>query len=277
MRYGFIIPGGGVRDIVELGREAEAAGWDAVFYWDGDWGVSPWVTLGAIAAHTERIRLGAVLHPLPWRRPWLLARDIATLDQLSGGRAVLPIGLGAVHDPEWAAGSTRTGEVIDRKVRAQLMDEGLDVIDGLWSGEPFTYDGQFYHLRDATLDPTPVQRPRVPIWVVAAWPRMKSMRRVLRCDGILVSDEWTPDDLRAMRAFVEEHRGLDTPFDVVMEGSPRGGDPQETASAVRAWAERGVTWWLEAMWSEPNSTEDVRARIRQGPPRVKQSRDGDPV
>lgn len=266
MRYGFIIPGGGVRDIVELGRDADAAGWDAVFYWEGDWGVSPWVALGAIASHTERIRLGAVLHPLPWRRPWLLARDIATLDQLSGGRAVLPIGLGAVHDPEWAAGATRTGEVVDRKVRAQLMDEGLDVIDGLWSGEPFTYDGTHYHLRDATLDPTPVQRPRVPIWVVAAWPRMKTMRRVLRCDGILVSDDWTPEDLWDMRTYVQEHRTLDSPFDIVMEGSPRGDDPQQTASAVRAWAEQGVTWWLEAMWSEPNGTEDVRARIRQGPP-----------
>jgi hypothetical protein len=93
------------------------------------------------------------------------------------------------------------------------------------------------------------------------------MRRVLRCDGILVSDDWTPDDLRDMKAYVEEHRTLDGPFDIVMEGSARSDDPEQMASAVRVWAERGVTWWLEAMWSEPNGTEDVRARIRQGPPR----------
>src|SRR5206468_388026 len=127
-----------------------------------------WVVLAAIAAATERVRLGAVLVPLPWRKPWLVARAAATLDQLSGGRAILPVGLGAIHPHEVEAGRTIVGEPVDRRERAELLDEGLEIVSGLASGQPFSYQGKHYRLTDVAL-PAPTQRPRVPIWVVGAW------------------------------------------------------------------------------------------------------------
>lgn len=121
--------------------------------------------------------------------------------------------------------------------------------------------------------PPPVQEPRIPVWVVGAWPRMKSMRRVLRYDGLLPNkinakgkhEQVMPDDVRAMKAFIAEHRALTTPFDIVMEGETSGDDPEQALSVVRPWAEAGATWWIEAKWGT-SDMEVVRARIAQGPP-----------
>jgi alkanesulfonate monooxygenase SsuD/methylene tetrahydromethanopterin reductase-like flavin-dependent oxidoreductase (luciferase family) len=230
-----------------------------------------------MAMQTEQVRIGAVLHPLAWRRPWLLARDAATLDRLSNGRLVVPVGLGAVEGDDFARGRTRFGEPVDRRVRAQLLDEGLEILSGLWSGHPVTFHGAHYHLDDFSIQLTPVQSPRVPIWVVGVWGRRQSMQRVLRCDGILAASKMDrngtssplgPDDIGDMTAFIREHRTLATPFDVVMEGDTRGADAAQARETVRAWAEAGVTWWLETMWSGPNDPAAVRARLRQGPPRI---------
>ena len=142
MRYGFIIPGGGVRDIVELGREAEAAGWDGVFYWDGMCYdpprpmYDPWVVMAAMAMRTERVRIGALVTALSRRRPWKVARETATLDHLSGGRLVLPVGLGWAED----LGFARAGEATDRREKAELLDESQEIITGLWGGGPFSYE-----------------------------------------------------------------------------------------------------------------------------------------
>ena len=149
MRYGFVIPdiqGVSANDFAGMAREAEASGWDAIFFWDGDWGLSPWITLSAMAVATERVRLGAILHPLAWRQPWLFARDSATLDQLSNGRLIITIGLGAIDEQDVARGRTRFGEPVDRKIRAQLMDEGLEIINGLWSGQPVTFHGEHWQM-----------------------------------------------------------------------------------------------------------------------------------
>src|SRR5207249_2164057 len=143
--------------------------------YDADWSLSPWVVLAAIAVRTSRIRLGAMLHPLPWRRPWLFARDAATLDLLSGGRLILPVGLGAVGDEEFQRGLTNAGEPTDRRLRAERLDEGLDIVTALWRGEPVTYRGKHYRLEEFKLDAVPLQAPRVPIWVVGIWPRSRSM------------------------------------------------------------------------------------------------------
>lgn len=164
MRYGVTLPyEEDVRTIVDLGQEAEAAGWDGVFVWDGIDHNDPWITLAAIAARTERVRLGTMLTPLTRRRPWKVAQETATLDHLSNGRVVLPVGLGA---PD--TGFAKYGEETDRKLRAQRLDEGLDILDGLWSGQPFSYHGEHYQLQDVTFAPTPMQSPRIPIWVVGA-------------------------------------------------------------------------------------------------------------
>jgi alkanesulfonate monooxygenase SsuD/methylene tetrahydromethanopterin reductase-like flavin-dependent oxidoreductase (luciferase family) len=276
VRYGFIVPKGDPRTVADLAREAEEAGWDGVFYWDGICvgeieTYDPWVVMAAMAMRTERVRLGAILTPPARRRPWKLARETASLDHLSGGRLVLPVGLGAVDD----GGFGKVGEPTDRKTRAELLDESLEILTGLWSGEPFGYEGEHYRLEEMTFRPPPVQRPRIPIWVVGAWPSKKSMNRALRYDGLLAyttRGEVVPEDVRAMRAYVEEHRvGMNleaVPFDIVWEGQTPGDDPGRAARMVRPFAEAGATWWIESPWLPPNESEDLRRRIRQGPPRA---------
>jgi len=105
-----------------------------------------------------------------------------TLDQISGGRAILAVGLGAV-----TTDLPLTGEVTDLRGRAELLDEGIDLIRGLWEGQQ-SYHGRHFDYESERDDLTAVGRPvqeRIPIWVVGAWPRPTSMRRVLRCDGVI--------------------------------------------------------------------------------------------
>jgi alkanesulfonate monooxygenase SsuD/methylene tetrahydromethanopterin reductase-like flavin-dependent oxidoreductase (luciferase family) len=216
---------------------------------------------------TERVRIGAVLTPPARRRPWKLARETITMDRLSGGRLVLPVGLGALDD----GGFSKVGEPTDRKVRARLLDESLEILTGLWSGEPFAYEGEHYRLEEMTFLPRPVQSPRIPIWVVGAWPSERSMRRALRYEGLLAyttRGEVTPEDIRAMKAYVEENRDGTEPFDIVWEGVTPGDDSEWAAQIVRPFAEAGITWWMESMWSPPNEPDDLRARIKQGPPSI---------
>src|SRR4051794_27562239 len=130
MKYGFVLPGGTAPEQLELAVQAEAAGWDGIFVWEAAYGVDPWTLLSAMAVRTERIRLGTMLTPLPWRRPWKVASQVATLDQISNGRAIVSVGLGAV-DP--ALGST--GDELDLRSRAAMLDEGIDLMSGLWQGK----------------------------------------------------------------------------------------------------------------------------------------------
>ena len=256
MKYGFVLPFGNARTAAELAQSAEEAGWDGFFVWEAVWSVDAWVSLAAAAMTTKQIRLGTMLTPVSRMRPWKLASETATLDDLSNGRVILSVGLGAVD-----TGFAEFGEVTDRKTRAQLLDEGLDVLTGLWRGQPFTYEGKHYKIKACKFphQPPQVQKPRIPIWVVGAWPRKKSMRRVLRWDGLLPGkmntrgkhEKVTPDDLRAMRDFIDENRIETSPFDIVMEGTTSGDQTEEALSEVRQWAEAGATWWLEAMWGTP--------------------------
>jgi alkanesulfonate monooxygenase SsuD/methylene tetrahydromethanopterin reductase-like flavin-dependent oxidoreductase (luciferase family) len=180
MKYGLHLPNVEPLTLAELAYEGEIAGWDGLFVWDGIWGIDAWVSLTVVAMRTERIRFGTLITPLSRRRPWKVASEAVTLDHISKGRFILPVGLGA---PD--TGFDKVGEETDRKIRAQLLDESLEIITRLWSGQHFDYDGQHYQLRDMHFSPTPVQSPRIPIWVVGAWPRPKSMQRVIRYDGIL--------------------------------------------------------------------------------------------
>jgi alkanesulfonate monooxygenase SsuD/methylene tetrahydromethanopterin reductase-like flavin-dependent oxidoreductase (luciferase family) len=277
LRYGFLIPTGDPRTVAELAHEVEEAGWDGVFYWDGicvgDMDTfDPWVVMAAMAMRTERVRIGAVLTPPARRRPWKLARETVALDHLSGGRLVLPVGLGAIDD----GGFSKVGEPTDRKVRARLLDESLEILTGLWSGEPFSYRGEHYRLEEMTFLPPPVQRPRIPVWVVGAWPSKRSMGRALRYDGVLAataggsaeSPGVTPETIREIKEYVGENRAETTPFDIVWEGQTPGEDPGQAASIVRPYAEAGATWWIESPWTPPNEPDDLRVRIKQGPPRL---------
>ena len=254
MKYGFVIPGGSAQEQVELCVLAEQSGWDGVFVWEGGFALDPWALLAAVAVRTERIRLGTMLTPLPWRRPWKLAGQVLTVDQLSNGRAILAVGLGAV-DPALGTYPEET----DLRRRADLLDAGIDAIRALWEGEAKT------ELVDLSTAANPMPRPvqaRIPIWVVAVNGRPKSMRRALRCDGVLPQAR-DPRDVTELLAWLDANGGRRPGFDVVVEGETEPGD----ASAVAPWQESGATWWLESRWQASSPTA-VRDRIAGGPPRA---------
>lgn len=272
MKFGFVMPSGNVHEAIQFAEAAEEAGWDGFFVWEPVWGNDPWVTLAAIAMRTQRLRLGTLITPLSRRRPWKVAGETVTLDHLSHGRVILSVGLGA---PD--TGFANFGEVTDRKVRAELLDESIDILTGLWQGQPFNYQGQHYHITETTFfsPPPPVQQPRIPIWVVGAWPRPKSMQRVLKCDGVLPTmvgadgrhQPPTPDQIREMKAYVDANRQLDSPFDIIKEGETPLKQKKEWAAMLRPWADAGVTWWIESMWHTPN-LDKILARVQQGPPNL---------
>lgn len=285
MKYGFVVPGGNdFRGLAELAHEAEEAGWDGVFVPDCIYipieldpeapGFDPWVLLTAMAMRTSRIRLGTMLTPPSRRRPWKLARETMTLDRISDGRLILPVGLGALDD----AGFGKVGEATERKARAEMLDEALAIITGLWSGQPFSYQGQRYQIGEMKFVPTPVQQPRIPIWVTGMWPGKKSMGRVLNWDGLLPNKRSengspaaiTPADISEMKAYIDANRTATTPFDIITEGNTFGKSADEAASIIGPFAEAGATWWLEAMWGSPqrSNVDFLRERVRQGPPHI---------
>jgi len=275
MKYGFVLPYGDARKTAELAFEAEQAEWDGFFVWEPVWGIDAWISLTAAAMKTTRIRLGTLLSPISRMRPWKLASETATLDNLSGGRVILSVGLGAVD-----TGFEDFGEITNRVQRAELVDEGLEILTGLWSGQPFNYDGKHYTIKETKFypPPPPVQKPRIPVWVVGAWPMMKSMRRVLRYDGILPTKmvdgkhvKVEPEDIRDMKTWIEENRSGTTPFDIVVEGQTQGDNSDEWSEIVHPWLEAGATWWIEAMWDtmdKENGDRLVERRIRRGPPQA---------
>lgn len=279
MRYGFIATTAGSTDeILELAVAAEQHGWDGFFYWDGI-GMpgqpmvtfDPWVVLGAAALKTERIRLGAILFPLARRRPWKVVRESVTVDHLSNGRLVLPVGLGALE----AGFLGLHPEVTDRKERAERLDETLAILEQAWTGEPVIFQGTHYQIADIAFPPKPVQQPRIPVWVVGAWPSKRSMHRAIRYDGVLAatvgdtaeSTGMTPETIREMTAWIRAKREATTPFDIIKEGTTPADDPAKATAIVRPWADAGVTWWIESMWDNP-TIDDLRARVSAGPPAI---------
>ncbi len=280
MQYGFIFPGGDPRTLAELAHEAEVAGWDGLFVPDcividtpddpAMPAYDPWVTLAAMAMRTERVRIGTMVTPISRRRPWKLARETVTLDHLSNGRLIIAVGLGALDDKGFA----NVGEATELKTRARMLDEGLAILESAWSGQRFSFHGEQYRVDDLTLLPPPVQKPRIPVWVVGAWPRAKSMQRAVRWDGIVpqksdgLGGAMTPGDIAAMKAFIDGERGHGAPFAIVTEGETPGDDRERAAGIVRPYADAGATWWMETRWSGNNGPDEIRTRLRQGPPRI---------
>ena len=262
-----------------MARSAETAGWDGFFLWDHVAGwphaiFDPWVTLTAVALATTRLRFGCIT-PLPRRRPWKLARETASLDQLSGGRLTLIVGTG-VGPAEW----DDLGEETDLKKRGAMLDEGLDVLTGLWSGAPFSYAGAYYHVKETCFQPTSVQSPRVPVWVGGFWPNKAPFRRMARWDGMFpLFEEWEMEKvlplLREALAYVYTQRSAPAAhFEVAVTGVTPGDAPAVAAEMVGAYAEAGATWWLEGIapyrlgleFDAAWPLEAFYERIRQGPP-----------
>jgi hypothetical protein len=278
MKYGIVIDAGDARTIAGLAEEAEAVGWDGVFISDAidtefkpgqafPW-FDPWVALAAIAMKTERIRMGTLIAAVPRRRPWKLARETVSIDQLSGGRLILGVGVGAAEDD---GGFRKVGEAMDLKVRAKLMDECLEIVSGLWSGKPFSFSGEHYRVEGMTMLPGPVQTPRIPVWVPGVWLKEKSMRRTLCWDGIIPQkyrsmERTTPDEIRAIKAYVTERRQEATPFDIIVGDATPGNNLKKAVEKVRPYEEAGATWWIEHVWGD---AKKLSKRIIQGPPRYK--------
>jgi alkanesulfonate monooxygenase SsuD/methylene tetrahydromethanopterin reductase-like flavin-dependent oxidoreductase (luciferase family) len=286
MRYALNLPIGGPaahpRHLGVLAAEAEAAGWDAVFVEDyivyqnrQDLPTfDPWVALAAMALATSRVRLGTMVASPSRRRPWKLAREAATLDHLSGGRLILGIGLGDPTDATFAS----FGEETRLATRATMTDEALDVLAGLWTGEPFGYAGRHYRFDEVTFLPPPVQRPRIPIWVGGGYPNPGPLRRAARWDGAWLyrvaargetedsGGVLTPDEVRELRRLVEARRPNGSPFDVVVHGPRPGLDLERERERLCASAEAGATWTGD--WIPPDEPDAMRAAVARGPLRI---------
>ncbi len=277
MRYGILLPNVGEfaspRTLVDLAVAAEADGWDGVFLWDmlslsfdeEPWpAADPWIAMAAIAERTEHILFGPLVTPLARRRPAKVARETVTLDHLSHGRFILGVGLGGAERE-----FEDFGEDSDPKVRASKLDESLDVVVRLWSGEPVTHSGSNFTVEDCVFLPTPFQKPRIPVWVGGYWPNKAPARRAARWDGMfLINEDWPdgflqPDEIAAAVSYVGAQRDLGAgAFDVAAMGTLDGRQPGFDTATMRGYEEAGATWWL----AQADDVAGVRKLIGTGPP-----------
>lgn len=278
MKFGFVFPRADVFQAIKFAKIAEESGWDCYFVWEPTYGIDAWVTLGAIAVQTDKIRLGTLLSPISRMRPWKLASEVITLDILSNGRVNLCVGLGAID-----TGFEEFGEQVDRKSRAELLDEGLDIMNGLWNGELSNYEGKHYQIRNLKKCaffkrnplPEPIQHP-IPIWVVGAWSWEKSMQRVLKYNGIIPTiknkqgnfEDITPEHILEIKAYIEDNKSKRIPFNIIIEGKTPGDNSEIANSIVKPFADAGATWWIESMWDSPDLNNVIK-RVKQGPPSLK--------
>ena len=252
--------------VARLAAEAEEAGWDGVFVWDRlRWQepvvdvADPWITLAAIATSTERIRVDPMVTPLARRRPAKVARETATLDRLSGGRVTLGVGLGS---DRFGSDFSITGEELDEKRRARMLDESLEILTAAWSGQPVHHRGEHYTVDGMRFLPRPVQRPGIPVWVAGSYSSPRPLRRAARYQGFFPVDLERPDqlvemvaDLAALRR--EASAAATEPYDIVA-ALPVGTEPEPYRDA-------GATWSLVEFAAEAVSIDGVRSVVRNGP------------
>ena len=261
--------------LIELGVAAEEAGFDGFFLWDhivfsnrddGPPVIDPWLVLAVVAARTSRIRLGTMITPVPRRRPWQLARQTASLDRLSGGRLILGVGIGSPAYGDFGIFHEPSGD----RARADMLDEGLSVLDGLWSGERFSYAGQHFTVDPVRFTPVPVQRPRVPVWVGGVLPATRPIARAARWDGVVPIRfarrsliRPSVADIADVRERVTAARGSADGYDVVVwaEVAARPADVPALAAPYQA---AGATWWIETAKPEPDWWEGVTRRVAGG-------------
>lgn len=273
MRFGIYVPTSGEYDvttIVELARDAERLGWDGMFLWDNilstfdDSGVldDTTIALAAVVLVTERIHCGPIVTPLTRRRPWKVAKEMATLDRLSGGRLILGVGLGGTWD------FAPFAEMSLGRERGVALDEALAVLTACWRGDDVYHRGRYFTVEGARMRPGPLQQPRIPIWTAGYWPGTAPFRRASRWDGVapLRKDQefegLTPDELAACLSYIHRQREPRTPLDAVYFHT-RAGDGARVDEYERA----GATWWLESTNPATETLAEFHARIRSGPPR----------
>jgi alkanesulfonate monooxygenase SsuD/methylene tetrahydromethanopterin reductase-like flavin-dependent oxidoreductase (luciferase family) len=255
------------RLLVELAREAESTGWDGFFVWDMLYSedepiVDTFVALSAIAVSTERIQLGTMALGLGRRRPWKLAREAVTLDMLSNGRLILAVGAG--HPSDGALGWK--GEVHELGERLARLDESLSILEGLWSGQPFSFSGTHFSVADATFHPRPVKG-YIPIWVVTTrgLESLGPLRRAARMDGVVAGT--TPQEVTEMMKIIQRERTRKTPFDVVIRYDLADPTPNSLEN-ISAWEAVGVTWCRYELRVSFDQLSEAREFLRAGPPRT---------
>jgi alkanesulfonate monooxygenase SsuD/methylene tetrahydromethanopterin reductase-like flavin-dependent oxidoreductase (luciferase family) len=277
MKFGIYAPNfgntfGNPKRVTKLAIEAEKSGWDGFFLWDHiintegfPQTIDPFIALTSVAENTEKIHIGTTVTPVPRRRPWKLARETVTLDILSEGRLILGIGLGGPSE------FSVMNEEPNLRIMAQMADEQLEILNGLWSGEEFSYTGEHYKIDKVKFLPRPVQRPRIKLWGAGTWPKKGPFRRAAKLDGVVpltvdYTNPLTPDDYRKMIEYMKKH-GLRGPYDVV-EISFDATKNDEKKKSILDFQDAGVNWWLELVSDWNGSYEKIKDIIMQGPTQI---------
>ena len=265
--------------VINLAKEAEDNNWDGFFLWDmlldsrnpSISTLDPIVTLSAIAASTKKMKLGLMLTPIVRRRPWKLARELVTIDHLSKGRLIIGIGLG-FNKEEFS----RFGEESDLKIRAEKLDESLEILTKLLQGEEVNFKGKYYTVNEIQFNPLPYQKRHIPIWLGGFWPNKKPYRRGAKYDGmypgIASPDPANPVDtlksnnLKNIREYIGKFRENIDDFDLMLYGNISS-DYEKEKENLKEWENAGLTWWAQS--NDFDSFEEHRERILEGPPKKK--------
>lgn len=262
--------------LIDLACDTEAAGFDGFFLWDhmlfandGDGPpiLDPWSILAVIATKTRHIKMGTIITPVSRRRPWVLARQTTTIDRISNGRLILGVGIGSPERGDFEL----FGEASSATDRATKLDEGLHILNGLWSGTPFSFAGKHFRLQTMRFTPTPRQRPRIPIWVGGVLPAPRPMRRAAHWDGAVPvrfhkHSIATPSvhDIAAVADQVRRRRGSLEGYELVVWATVQA-DSDTVQQSIDEYADAGATWWIETAKPEPNWLIQVSDRVRRGP------------
>lgn len=277
MKFGLDVPTTGEYSephvLANLAVEAEKAGWNGFFVWDVIFArddmripvADAWIGLAEIALRTSKIRLGLMVEPLARDRPYLVARRLASLDNLSQGRVICTVGLG-YQDLEF----TPFGEEVGQSIRGEKLDEALQILSGLWTTDGFSFAGRYYSIDHVTMNPKPAQTPRIPLWVAGGWPLLGPFRRGANWDGICLKginmkthEPLNPEEFGQCVDFTLRRRKSNSPFEIVMTGMTPGDGSRETDNTL-PFQEKGATWWIEQGISR--SVDEYRTRIQAGPP-----------
>jgi len=262
-----------VRTQLELALAAEAAGWDGFFIWDHvnfpgmRPHADPWITLGVVASQTNRLMLGTAVTPIARRRPAKLAQEILTLDALSKGRFIFGAGNG-MFEGEFE----HLGDEGNLRIRAEMLDEGLELLQSLWTDEEVSFEGRHFDVQTRGFG-MPASGRRIPIWIGATWPKQRPVSRAARYDGIIpildpFSEQISPAQVRELSAFLNERGGTDEGFDIVIPQMGGNGDPKGDIGRMQDLAGAGATWILDAAFPGNESLDDVLGRVRRGPPQI---------
>jgi len=277
-KFGIYIANYGIfndpQDYIDLAILGENNGWDGFFLWDHVFLSSnktipfldPWIILSAVAVKTKRIKLGTTVTPLARRRPWIIAKEVATLDRLSKGRMILGVGLGIDID------FSVFGENTNRIIRSEKLDESLHILKGLWANKPFTFKGKHFNIKEVEFFPKPFQD-KIPIWVGGTWPIKKPFQRAAQYDGVFPlkageEESLSPNDYREIIKYIKQYRSSLDSYDIIKSIYTTG--IKEEDEWINDYLNIGITWFVEAIWpGRDSSLDNIKKIISRGPPLIK--------